>query len=135
MNKNLKQSAGFTLIEIVIFLLVAAIILPAIILPFTEGTRMLNLPTEAATMAFLAQEELERNKALDFHDIVSWSEQPLEGFSNYFSEGYYFFVDPADFVTSTEVMIWKRLEVTISHEGMADVELSTIFYVGAVDED
>ncbi len=130
-----KQAAGFTLIEIVIFLLVAAIILPAIVLPFVEGTRRLNIPTEAAAMAFLAQEELERNQALDFHDIVSWSEHPLEGFSDYISEGYYYFVDPADFVTATDVMIWKRLEVTISHEGMADVELSTVFYVGAVDED
>lgn len=131
MKKRLEQSAGFTLIELMVVLLVAAIIFPALILPFAEGTRNLNIPTEAATMAFLAQEELERNRALDYHDIVSWSEAPLDGFSDYYSEGYYTFVDPADFVTTTEAMVWKRLEVTISHEGMADIELSTVFYVGA----
>ncbi len=129
--KRPRQSAGFTLVELIVVLLVAAIIFPAIVLPFVEGTRRLNIPTEAAVMAFLAQEELERNQALDFHDIVSWSEQPLEGFSDYISEGYYYFVDPADFVTATDTMIWKRLEVTISHAGMADVKLSTVFYVGA----
>ncbi len=48
-----RKSTGFTLVEIVVLLLVAAIILPALILPFSEGTRKLELPVIMNTLSFL----------------------------------------------------------------------------------
>ncbi len=127
MNTPSKKERGFTLIEIMVFLLVAAIILPAIILPFAEGTRRLNDPTIFAAMAFLAQEVMEENMAKEYDDLASWAKSEFSGFPDYFNEGTVIFVDPVDFTTVTTVdNDFKQLTLTITYEGMNDLELTTL---------
>ncbi len=82
-----RKSTGFTLVEIVVLLLVAAIILPALILPFSEGTRKLELPVIMNTLSFLAQEEMEKNIiCLDYDTVASWPSTAITGFPGYTSE-------------------------------------------------
>ena len=82
-----RERSGFTLVEIVVLLLVAAIILPALILPFSEGTRKLELPVIMNTLSFLAQEEMEKNIiCLDYDTVASWPSTAITGFPGYTSE-------------------------------------------------
>ncbi len=77
---------GHTLVEIVIILLVAAIILPALILPFVEGVRGLKLPLVLTTLSFLAQEEMEKKIiCLDFDTVAAWPSTAIDGFPGYTS--------------------------------------------------
>lgn len=81
-----RNRSGFTLIEITVVILVAAIILPALILPFVEGVQRLNLPMVLTTLSFLAQEEMEKNIiCLDYDAIAEWTDSPLDGFPGYTS--------------------------------------------------
>jgi len=58
-----QNKRGYSLIEIVVVIVVAAIILPALILPFVEGVRGLDIPVVRGNLAFLAQEEMEKKVA------------------------------------------------------------------------
>lgn len=76
---------GFTLIEIIIFIVVAGIILPVILVPFATSVKESLTPEKLAKAAYLAQykiEELTKNK----YDSIQTESQPyadITGFSNY----------------------------------------------------
>ncbi|MEA1928190.1 MAG: hypothetical protein U9N73_08270 [Candidatus Auribacterota bacterium] len=68
-----QNEHGWSLIEIVAVILVAAIILPALILPFVEGVRGLDIPVISGNLAFLAQEEMEKNVVcFNYQSVVNW---------------------------------------------------------------
>jgi type II secretory pathway pseudopilin PulG len=86
--KTTGKGKGFTLIEIVVILAVAAIVLPAILLPLTQGIRDLDKPAAWITMVFLAQEEMEsRIITAGFGEVASWPETAIAGFPDYTSSG------------------------------------------------
>lgn len=127
MKTILRKYQGFTVIEITVFLLAAAIVLPALLLPFVEGTRKLNEPTTLATMAFLAQEAMEQNLSKEYDDIKNWASSEFVGFPGYFNEGSVVFVDPADFSAETATDCdYKRLTVTVRHGETSPKELTTL---------
>ena len=65
---------GYSLVEVVVVLVVAAIILPALILPFVEGVRELDIPVVRGNLAFLAQEEMEKKVAcFSYQSVSAWS--------------------------------------------------------------
>lgn len=53
------RKEGFTLVEIIIFIAVAAIILPAIIVPFATSIKESLTPEKVATASYLAQQRME----------------------------------------------------------------------------
>ena len=78
---------GFSLIEIVVIIFVAAIILPAIIIPFAAGVRDLNKPVIRGTLAFLAQEEMESKViCFNYQSVSGWSSTAISGFPGYSSQ-------------------------------------------------
>ncbi len=80
------KSRGFSLIEIAVMIVVAAIILPALILPFVEGSRKLELPVILNTLSFLAQEEMEKKIiCLNYDTITDWTSTVIDGFPGYSS--------------------------------------------------
>jgi len=82
-----RDESGFSLIEIVVIIFVAAIILPAIIIPFAEGVRELNVPVIRGTLAFLAQEEMESKViCFNYQSVSGWSSTAISGFPDYSSE-------------------------------------------------
>ena len=90
LQKNLHngrgKSRGFSLIEIAVMIVVAAIILPALILPFVEGSRKLELPVVLNTISLLAQEEMEKKIiCLNYDTITDWASTAIDGFPGYTS--------------------------------------------------
>ncbi|MDP8215075.1 MAG: hypothetical protein RAO92_04085 [Candidatus Euphemobacter frigidus] len=82
-----RNGAGFTLIEIAVMILVAAIILPTLILPFVEGVSELDQPMIMTTLTFLAQEEMETRVICRTYDTVAgWASTAIDGFPDYTSE-------------------------------------------------
>lgn len=74
------------MIEVAVILVVAAIILPVIILPFVEGVRDLEKPVIRGNLAFLAQEEMEKKVICrSYYDVVSWNNATISGFPGYSS--------------------------------------------------
>lgn len=67
-------------------IVVAAIILPTLILPFVEGVSELDQPMIMTTLTFLAQEEMEtRVICLTFDTVAGWASTAITGFPDYTS--------------------------------------------------
>lgn len=118
------SSPGWTLIEIVVMLIVAAIILPALIIPFTEGVRDLNKPVIAGTLALLAQEEMEEKVVcLNYHSVSGWTSIPFPApFADYSSEC---IVDP-DVAFGPVQSGLKQVTVTVTHSDGQSLSLVTV---------
>jgi general secretion pathway protein I len=81
-------SKGFTLIEIIILIVMAGILLPAIIVPFVTAVKGSGKPEMATTAMFLAQEKMEEftineylESPLDPISLTSYAD--IAGFSGY----------------------------------------------------
>ncbi len=57
----LKVSAkqGFTLLELIIFIVLAGLLIPALMLAFRQGIVGIDIPSQVAGASFIAQEKLE----------------------------------------------------------------------------
>ena len=125
MKARINLAAGFTLIEIIAVLVIAAIIFPALILPFREGVRDLDRPVIAGTLALLAQGEMETKVVAveSFPDVAGWGNTPLpEPFSEYSSEG---IVDPEISFGPVQTGL-KKVTVTVTHSGGQSISLVTV---------
>jgi type II secretory pathway pseudopilin PulG len=89
---RIPQSAigtkGFTLIEIIILIVMAGILLPAIIVPFVTAVRGSGKPEMATTAMYLAHEKMEEFMKFQYIDaalnptaLTSYAD--ITGFSNY----------------------------------------------------
>ncbi|MEA1929259.1 MAG: hypothetical protein U9N73_13715 [Candidatus Auribacterota bacterium] len=58
---SLKENTrrGFTLMELIIFIVLAGLLIPVVILAFSQGIRGMNIPTMVAEADFAAQEKME----------------------------------------------------------------------------
>jgi len=62
MNKK-----GFTLIEIIVLIIMAGIIIPAIVVPFATGIRGSNKPEMVTTAMYLAHQRMEELMKFDYY--------------------------------------------------------------------
>ncbi|MFH1039072.1 MAG: hypothetical protein V1789_10450 [PVC group bacterium] len=118
------NAPGWTLIEIVVILIVAAIILPALIFPFIEGVRGLNMPVISGTLALLAQEEMEKKVVCLSYELVNgWASTPFSApFGDYSSTCN---IDPnASFGTINEGLM--EITVTVTHIDGQTLSLVTV---------
>jgi prepilin-type N-terminal cleavage/methylation domain-containing protein len=88
--KWFKSDKGFTLIEIIILIVIAGIILPAIIVPFVTGVKGSGKPEMATTAMYLAHQKMEElmkynynNAALNTTVLTSYSDVDAVNFPNY----------------------------------------------------
>ncbi len=114
------QTGGFSLIEVIVVIIVAAIVFPAIIMPFVGATRRIDLTVEQETMDLLIQGEIEKRiLAREYANAGEWNE-PIEGFP-FLSQGYYYFVDPAIGFNADAQTVedtgYKRFTVTVTPDG------------------
>ena len=58
---------GFTLIEIIIMIVMAGILLPAIIIPFVTGVRGSGKPEKVTTAMYLAHQRMEELMKFDYY--------------------------------------------------------------------
>jgi len=56
---NLVNASGFTLIEIIVLIIMAGILLPAIVMPFMAGVKKSGKPEMATTAMYLAHQKTE----------------------------------------------------------------------------
>jgi hypothetical protein len=80
-----SNKKGFTLIELVIFIVVGAIILPASFVAFTAAIKHFSTPDYNVKARFFAEqkvEEITRN-TFDSVSIVNQSYNPISGYTNY----------------------------------------------------
>ncbi len=118
---------GWSLIEIVTVILVAAIILPALILPFVEGVRGLDIPVISGHLTFLAQEEMEKKVVcFNYHSVVDvggWTDIALSApFSDYNSSCV---LDPnASFGPVTDGV--TEVTITVTHTDGQSLDLTTV---------
>jgi prepilin-type N-terminal cleavage/methylation domain-containing protein len=89
---------GFTLIEIIIVIVMAGILLPAIIVPFITGLKGSGKPEMVTTAMYLAHDKMEEfmkyrylNSALDPTATTSYAD--ISGFSGYQWQWEIYYVD------------------------------------------
>ena len=86
-----RQSAignrGFTLIEIIVLIVMAGILLPAIIIPFATGIRGSKKPEMVTTAMYLAHQRMEElmkynycNAALNPTALTAYAAAPIAGY-------------------------------------------------------
>ncbi len=78
---------GFTLIEIIVLIVMAGILLPAIIVPFATGVKGSGKPEMVSKAMFLAQQKMEEfmkynygNAALDPTALTPYVASPIAGY-------------------------------------------------------
>jgi type II secretory pathway pseudopilin PulG len=69
-SELLFQSKGFTLIEIIVLIVMAGILLPAIIVPFATGVKGSGKPEMATTAMYLAHQKMEEFMKFDYANAV-----------------------------------------------------------------
>jgi len=112
--KQAGKPEGFTLVEMIAVIVVMAIILPAVFLPYIEASRQMEKPVILGTMALLAQGEMEKKViAFNYHSVTAWAEGDIPGFSGYQSSCE--IDEDAEFGPVTDGV--KLVTVTVSHGG------------------
>jgi len=76
MNKK-----GFTLIEIIVVIVMAGILLPAIVVPFVTGVRGSGKPEKVATAMYLAHQRMEGLMKYDYQILNANSLTALTGWT------------------------------------------------------
>ena len=69
-SELLFQSKGFTLIEIIVLIVMAGILLPAIIVPFATGVRGSGKPEMATTAMYLGHQKMEEFMKFDYSNAA-----------------------------------------------------------------
>jgi len=79
---------GFTLIEILILIVMAGILLPAIVVPFVTGVKGSGKPEMATTAMYLAHQKMEEfmkynycDAALTPADFAAYAAAPISGYT------------------------------------------------------
>jgi type II secretory pathway pseudopilin PulG len=128
----LFQSRGFTLIEILILIVMAGILLPAIIVPFATGIKGSGKPEIATTAMYLAHQKMEEfmkynycNAALNPTALTSYA--GITGFSGYRWQWSIYYVDSnfqnQDLVTDRG---YKRILVRVSDPMLSIYEIYSV---------
>jgi type II secretory pathway pseudopilin PulG len=84
-KRDLKEktvgSKGFTLIEIIILIVMAGILLPAIIIPFATGVKGSGKPELVTTAMYLAHQRMEGLMKYDYRILNTSSLSALTGWT------------------------------------------------------
>lgn len=120
--------AGFTLIELIMTIVIAAvIIIPTSVIVY-ESIRNAFLPEYITISSSLLEAQLERVTNLRFESVVN--EGPINfggDFSNYSYGVNVFYVNPGDLNMQIGFPSdYKRVEITIFHLGLPDVKAVTL---------
>ena len=123
------MNRGFTLIEVIIFIVVAGIIASAIFIPFMTGLKGSMTPEKVATATYLAQQRMEfftKNS----YDSAQLSLTPLTSYTSAGISGYQWqwqisYVDE-DLANSPSDLGYKLILVSVKDPDNQAVALQTV---------
>jgi type II secretory pathway pseudopilin PulG len=112
---------GFTLMEIIVLIVMAGILIPAIIVPFVTGVRGSGKPEVVAKAMYFAHQRMEElmkydycNAALNVTASVVFT---TGGEPNYTGVNSIAYVDAATFAPSVPDVGYKMITVTVTAQG------------------
>jgi Tfp pilus assembly protein PilE len=121
---NTVNNKGFTLIEIIVLIVMAGILLPAIIVPFATGIRGSKKPEMVTTAVYLVHYKMEEfmkyrylNSALNPTAMTSYAD--ISGFSGYQWQWEIYYVEDSSFnvvgdgIQATNHRGYKRIFVRV----------------------
>jgi len=133
---------GFTLIEIIIFIVIVGIILPVILVPFTTSIKESLTPEKVAKATCLAQYKMEEltkniydNSNLDPIELTTYARVDPTDFPGYYWQWQISYVDEdflnEDFITDRE---YKLILVKVKDTDGREIELQTVVTRRPADE-
>lgn len=138
------STRGFTLLELIMVITVAAIVLPSVLIPFTTGMRRGDRPEIYAIATYLAQERMELLEASSFDSLTplgSWVNETAISLNGRTYDRKYLvqwasssmqtdddddpdeYDDDGDGVSPSQT--YKKITVTVSNSKISDVTLTT----------
>jgi len=118
---------GFTLIEIIIFIVIVGIILPVIMTPFSTGIKENLMPEKIAKATCLAQYKMEEltNNIYDSVQIETQSYSDITGFAGYQWLWNVAWIDDALNSSAGDVG-YKRILVMVKDPDNREIELQVV---------
>ena len=127
--RNRKSVGGFTLIEVLVFIVIAGILLPAIVVPFATAVKGSRKPETVATAMYLAHYRMEEltkfaygNGALNPVALTPYANTPVP---NYQWQWQISYVD-SDFNASATNLGYKRILVRVRDPENATYEIYSV---------
>ncbi len=123
------HSKGFTLIEIIILIVLAAILLPAIIVPFASGVKGSGKPEIVNKAMFLAQQKMEEFMKFDYSNAalnaIALTPYSNTDFPNYQWQWSIAYVDNSFAASGTDVG-YKMILVRVQDPENSTYELTSV---------
>jgi len=136
-QSSIFNPKGFTLIEVIIFIVVAGVIASAIFIPFLTGLKESMTPEKVATATYLAQYKMEfftKNSYTDLNATLLTDYTPAD-ISGYQWQWQISYVDKnlenEDFTTDTG---YKLISVKVKDPDNREIELQTVVTKRPADE-
>lgn len=139
---SIVNHEGFTLIEIIIFIVIAGIILPVILVPFVTSIKESLTPDKVAKATCLAQYKMEEftkdaynNSNLDPISLTSYTQVDPTDFSDYQWQWQIFYVDEdLDPTNPPDDAGYKLILVRVQDPDGREIELKTVVTRRPADE-
>ncbi len=124
-----NQPNGFTLIEVIIFIVLIGIIMAGIISPFLNSVVRSEKPEIVASAAFLAQERLEQLQTATYNSIANEASVALTGNYSAFSRQVTVTLLDANLNGSGSDVGYKKVVVTVYHSQLpaAGISVTSLF--------
>lgn len=123
------RAKGFTLVELVLVIVVAAIAIPGVIFTFYELSRRSIYDEAMTTATMLAEGELERALQKNFANIIDENRDTPASFGGNFSAySWQVRVDPVPDGLATDPLMsqYKQVEARVTNSITGDVSLKTV---------
>ena len=121
------NNKGFTLIELILFIIIGAIFLPASMIAFTSVMSNYSRPDYYVKVGFYAEKQLAWITSKPYDDIRSNTCPADDGSEGYTTSCTIEFINPDDFSTTSPSTDYKRITVKVAYSRLwSDYTISTI---------
>lgn len=123
------QTGGFTLIEVIIFIILVGVFMAGIMSPFLTSVSRSGQPEIVASAAFLARERLEQLQTVAYSSIANEASAALTGNYSDFSRQVTVTLVDANLNVSGSDVGYKKVVVTVYHSQLpaAGISVTSLF--------
>jgi prepilin-type N-terminal cleavage/methylation domain-containing protein len=128
-QRDRSSDKGFTLIEVVLFIVLVGIVMSTVMAPFLGSVFQMENPEIVAGAAFLAKEKIEQLQPVSYNSIGNEARASLGGnYAAYERQVQIQLVDANMAISGTDLG-YKRVTVTVYHPQLpgAGISLTTLF--------